>query len=226
VGPSTIFSTAGSKTVISGGPVVLDVYIASEDVDGMNSDLGDPTIPENRRRMGYVEFTISSANGFGPMRSKVYLPVTGEPDHYRYTWNNATALEGVYLFEGRRRRRYAAEGASRVGGVRDLAVGAARPTGLSATTSDATLYLTWDPSPAGDLNHYELYRGLDGTTFTILADDLPATSYTDSGLTNDTAYYYYVCAVDNDGNRSAPSTTLSAIRGPPPTRPRRRCPPA
>jgi chitodextrinase len=55
-----------------------------------------------------------------------------------------------------------------------------------------------------------LYRGdSSGGPFTIIATTT-ATRYNDGGLSNNRAYWYYVKAYDEAGNRGAPSNTVTA----------------
>jgi hypothetical protein len=74
--------------------------------------------------------------------------------------------------------------------------------GLGIDRGNGRLLLTWVNSGANDFNHYEVWRGLSSGSETLLVDDLRASGYIDSGLTNGTTYYYKVRVVDNDGNSS------------------------
>ena len=81
----------------------------------------------------------------------------------------------------------------------------AQVTGLTATPiSDTQIDLTWDPSAAADLGHYNIYR--DG----VLIGQSTTNSFSDTGLTASTTYAYQVSAVDTNGNEGAKSTTVSA----------------
>jgi chitodextrinase len=87
------------------------------------------------------------------------------------------------------------------------------PSGLSATpTSENQIQLSWNTStdPAGSgqtvsgIRDYQVFRGgtLLGTT--------ASTAYLDTGLTANTTYSYQVTAVDNAGNVSSRSSSVSA----------------
>ena len=80
---------------------------------------------------------------------------------------------------------------------------------LSASTSDSQVTLNWD-----SVNYaasYKVYRSetSDGT-YTEIASGITSTSYTDTGLTNGTTYYYKVVAVDSFSNISDYSNIASA----------------
>ena len=83
------------------------------------------------------------------------------------------------------------------------------PTGLAATAGSAQVFLSWNPSVGA--TSYSVYRGItsNGEGTTALASGITATSFTDSGLTNGTPYFYKVAAVNSAGT-SAQSTEISA----------------
>jgi hypothetical protein len=82
------------------------------------------------------------------------------------------------------------------------------PTGLAATAGNASVSLSWAASSGA--TGYNIYRsttsGGEGTTPVATTG---STSYTDTGLTNGTKYYYKVAAT-NGGGPSAQSSEVSA----------------
>ena len=83
-------------------------------------------------------------------------------------------------------------------------VAPAAPTGLTATAGDAQVALSWNAVAAPDLAGYRVFR--DG----VVVRQQVGTTFTDTGLTNGTAYAYTVEAYDTRGNRSAASTAATA----------------
>jgi len=83
------------------------------------------------------------------------------------------------------------------------------PTGLSATAGNAQVSLSWTASSGA--TSYNLYRsttaGGEGTT--AIVTGITGTSYTNTGLTNGTQYFYKVAAVNGAGT-SAQSSEASA----------------
>ena len=88
----------------------------------------------------------------------------------------------------------------------------AAPTGLSATASSQQIALDWANSSESDLNGYNVYRSTSsgGSYSKINSSLLGSSSYTNSGLTNGTTYYYVVTAVDDAGHESVFSSQASA----------------
>jgi fibronectin type 3 domain-containing protein len=75
----------------------------------------------------------------------------------------------------------------------------AAPTGLSATAGNAQVALSWTASPGA--TSYNVYRGTTagGQSATPIATGITGTTYTNTGLTNGTTYYYKVAAVNASG---------------------------
>jgi fibronectin type 3 domain-containing protein len=83
----------------------------------------------------------------------------------------------------------------------------AAPTGLTATPGNTQVALAWNASSGA--TSYNVKRAtVSGGPYAIVASPT-STSYTDSGLTNGTTYYYVVSAV-NTGGESAASSQVSA----------------
>jgi chitodextrinase len=79
------------------------------------------------------------------------------------------------------------------------------PASLSAAPGDAQVALSWGASTDNvAVAGYRVYR--DG----VQIGQASSTSFNDTGLTDGTAYTYYVVAYDAAGNVSSPSATVSA----------------
>ena len=86
----------------------------------------------------------------------------------------------------------------------------AKVTGLTVTTvSCAQLDLAWNANDETDIDHYNVYRSTtSGGPYDLIAS--PTTnSYSDTGLTASTTYYYVVSAVDVSGNEGEASDEAS-----------------
>jgi hypothetical protein len=93
----------------------------------------------------------------------------------------------------------------------------AAPTGLSATAGNGQVSLSW--GGAVGAGGYSVKRALaSGGSYATRASNVSGTSYTDTGLTNGTTYYYVVSTTNEDGE-SADSPEVSATPVAPPAAP-------
>src|SRR5206468_995753 len=84
----------------------------------------------------------------------------------------------------------------------------APPTGLTASAVDAThIGLSWNAS--GGATSYKIQRSPDGSTGWAQVGTTTTTSFTDTGLSPATTYFYRVVASNNNGD-SPPSSSVSA----------------
>jgi len=82
------------------------------------------------------------------------------------------------------------------------------PANLTAVSGNSKVDLTW--SAAEGAVTYTLKRGTaDGGPYTVIAEGITATAYTDMSVTNGTKYYYVVSAVNTAGE-SGNSNQVSA----------------
>jgi fibronectin type 3 domain-containing protein len=90
----------------------------------------------------------------------------------------------------------------------------AAPAGLTATAGNASVALAW--TAPGGATSYNVYRGSasGGEGATAISSGVTTASYADTGLTNNTTYYYKVSAVDAGGT-SPQSGEVSATPEPP-----------
>lgn len=92
------------------------------------------------------------------------------------------------------------------------------PENLQATAqSSNSILLTW--SPTLDATAYLVYRSLTPSGNLVLIDSPLTNSYTDTGLSADTTYYYSIRArvgsLSSDFSNTASATTLQVIPDPP-----------
>ena len=99
------------------------------------------------------------------------------------------------------------------------------PSGLIAAPGNAQITLSWQPDVAtGSQNNgaasYNIYRGTSagGENATAIKTGVVSTSFVDTGLTNDTTYYYKITGV-NPAGESAKSTEANATPILPPSAP-------
>jgi len=87
-----------------------------------------------------------------------------------------------------------------------------QPTGLVAISGDGVVSLDWDDNTEGDLTGYDLLRStVSGGPYTLVAGSpFAASEHEDLTVTNGTAYYYVVRAVDSASLQSVESDEASA----------------
>lgn len=89
------------------------------------------------------------------------------------------------------------------------------PKGFYAATGDLKASLNWSASAATDLAGYYIYRGgaVDPTTAvdSIMGGTASVTYYLDTGLENDSTYYYRLRAKYSDGSFSEYSDNLAVV---------------
>jgi hypothetical protein len=77
------------------------------------------------------------------------------------------------------------------------------PTGLTATAMSGAIGLDWNDNTETDLANYAVYRSTtSGNGFSLLAQGLTGSQYSDTAAQAGTLYYYCVAAVDGAGNLS------------------------
>jgi endoglucanase len=89
----------------------------------------------------------------------------------------------------------------------------AAPTNLTATAGNAQISLTWTAS-AGATSYTVKRSTTSGSSYSDVATGVISTSYTNTGLTNGTTYYYVVTAVNTagaSGNSNQASATPQAM---------------
>lgn len=92
----------------------------------------------------------------------------------------------------------------------------AAPTGLVATAGNTQVSLGWLDNTETDLDRYRVCRAtVPGGPYTLIAT-VTVSEYVATGLSNGTAYYFIVIAVDDFGNESVDSAEVSSIPVAPP----------
>ncbi len=93
---------------------------------------------------------------------------------------------------------------------------AAAPSGLTATTGNTQVSLSWTASTGAA--SYNVYRGTTsgGESATPIATGVTTTSYTNTGLSNSITYYFKVAAVNASGTSPLSSEASATAVGAPP----------
>jgi hypothetical protein len=78
----------------------------------------------------------------------------------------------------------------------------AAPTGLTVVAGTDSVELTWEPNREPDLQAYRVYRAVEASEWTIVADALGAPAFSDRGVMAGRRYRYSVTAIDEGGHES------------------------
>ena len=99
----------------------------------------------------------------------------------------------------------------------------AKPTGLTTSPSHDKVVLVWTNPNDDTITGYQILRGPDAASLSVLADDTESTSvsYTDSTVTAETSYAYAIRAKNTDGLSpgSDPVTVTTPAAPAPPAKP-------
>ncbi|MEN3039128.1 MAG: glycoside hydrolase family 9 protein [Candidatus Kryptonium sp.] len=70
--------------------------------------------------------------------------------------------------------------------------------------------LSWDKNTEPDFSKYKIYRSTDNINFVLLAET-KINTYSDTSVSPQTTYYYYLTAVDKYSGESSPSEVVSVV---------------
>ena len=200
-------SAATACSAVPSDPGELTATTASSSAIGLSWAAVTP--PANCSVSSYNVYG-STASGFTPSSSNLLSSVTGTT----YTNTGLTASTTYYYVV----EAVDADGTSVPSNYASNKTSAAScttlpaaPTGLTANgSSSSVIALSWTvvtPPTNCTINSYSVYgsttSGFTPGTSTLLASGVTAPSYTNTGLTASTAYYYVVEAVDADGTSAA-----------------------
>lgn len=177
-----------------------------------------PPAPDGSTKL-VLKWTDTSSNesGFKIERSPdnfatpgtITLVVTTAPNATTYTDSGLTP-DTIYYYRVRATNAAGDSANTSTASGRTLVAAPSAPSGLTVTAlSSSSLKIDWTDNSNNE-DSFKLERSTDGTNFGPIAT--PAanqTTYTDTGLTADTRYYYRVLAT-NAGGDSAPSNTDNA----------------
>jgi beta-lactamase superfamily II metal-dependent hydrolase len=168
---------------------------------------------------GTVSVTASASDNVGVTRVEFYLDgvlqSTDTTAPFAWSWNTTTATNAGHTLSSK-----AYDAAANVGSSADVPVTVnnagdttppTAPGSLAASPAKRKISLSWTASTDDvGVTGYQIWRASSAAgPFTQIATTT-GTTYTNTGLTSGTTFWYYVTAGDAAGNRSQPSNTASA----------------
>jgi hypothetical protein len=206
--------SAGSCSAAPSAPTGLSATARSSSAIGLSWSAVTP--PSNCTISGYSVYG-STTSGFTPGSANL---IAGGLTGTTYS-NTGLAASTTYYYKVEATDAEGASAASTQASTTTLAASCSAvpsaPTGLTATaTSSSAINLNWSavtPPANCSISGYSVYgstiSGFTPGSTNLLATGLTATTYTNTGLSAATTYYYKVEATDTDGT-SAASTQQSA----------------
>jgi type II secretory pathway pseudopilin PulG len=196
--PDADNSSPEQPQLTGGGPINFIATVSPSDLSTMT---GTPP--------GQVVFVLTDSNGntvaTGTVASQLSpsYPTPGISGQYEWTWDSASVASGTYTVTVTATNSAGASGMAWSLDYNLVSTILPGPTNCQASAADGLATVTWNAVTGAD--HYQVWRATTSGAETLLADNLTAASYVDSGLTDGTTYYYEVVAVNGQGQSSAKS---------------------
>jgi fibronectin type 3 domain-containing protein len=211
-------SSSGSCSAVPSDPTGLTATASSSSVIGLSWSAVTP--PSNCTINSYSVYG-STTSGFTPSSSNLIATTT------ETTYSNtglAASTTYYYVVEAvdADGSSVASTQASAETSPTSCSAVPPAPTGLTATaTSSSAISLSWTATtpPANcTISSYRVYgsttSGFTPGTSNLVASGLTGTTYSSTGLTASTAYYYVVEAVDSDGTSAASAQATATTQAP------------
>ena len=206
-----IRSTSTSCTTVPSAPTNLNATASSSSTIGLTWNAVTP--PAN--------CTISSYTVYGGTTTNPTTVIASGVTATTYS-NTGLAASTTYYYVV---KAVDADGTSAASAQAQATTSAAScttvpsaPTGLTATASSSSaIGLTWNavtPPANCTISSYSVYGGTTTNPTTLIAGGVTGTTYSNTGLTASTTYYYIVKAVDTDGTSAASGQALATTQPP------------
>jgi hypothetical protein len=204
--PDPRSTTTSSCTAVPSAPTGLTATAPSSSVINLS---WTAVTPPTNCTVGFYNVYRSTTSGFSPSASTL---VASDVTATSYTDTGLSSPTTYYY----KVEAVDADGSSAASAQASAttpvcAAVPSAPTGLTASAASASaIGLNWTavtPPASCTINSYSVYRsttsGFAPSTATLVANNVPTASYSDSGLTASTTYYYVVEAVDTEGSSPA-----------------------
>jgi fibronectin type 3 domain-containing protein len=193
-------------------------YLTTDEIDASEADNITVSFWFYTKNADAGDILVQTYNGTA---YNTWYDLTNHPNYSNSTWSlfNEVLTDSQYFIAGFRLRFD--NSAMTAGGeevyIDDVyittdSIPPVAPTGLVAAAGDTEVDLDWNDNGESDLWGYNVYRSTtSGGPYSQINGSLVSSSnYTNTGLTNDTTYYYVVTAVDMGSNESGYSNEDNA----------------
>jgi fibronectin type 3 domain-containing protein len=197
---------AGGISFYSDPETAVPVYTGIPAVpQGLTASAGDGEVALSWAAASYADgYNVKRSTAQGGPYTTIAANVTGTTYTDTGVTNNTTYYYVVSAVNANGESADSAE----VSATPSVPPVPAAPTGLTTTAGDGQVSLSWAAS-AGATGYNVKRSTAQGGPYTTIAANVTGTSYTDTGVVNDTTYYYVVSAVNASGE-SPDSTEVSA----------------
>ena len=181
-----------------------------------------PTNPSATAGNGSVALTWAASTGSSPITYNVYrgtnsggegsTPLASNLTSPAYTDKSVTnGTPYYYTVSATNSVSTSAQSSQVLATPQATGIAPSVPVGVTAAAGNTSVALSWSASTGSSPITYNVYRGTSsgGEGSTSVATGISSPTYTDSGLTNGTQYYYQVSATNSVGT-SAHSAEVSA----------------
>jgi hypothetical protein len=215
------YDSAGG--VSTSAPVSLTVNVGAADTTPPSVSISSPASGTTYTSAQTVTISASASDNVGVSRVEFYedgsLMATDAASPYSYAWPVSSSNNGTHSWTA---KAYDAAGNSSTSGAVSLTVNIGgstttipnAPSNLTATAaSSSQVNLAWQDNSTNETN-FEIWRYQASTGWVVLPQvGENVVSYTDTGLSPSTSYYYMVRAINTAGasvfSNMAGATTLS-----------------
>ena len=180
---------------------------------------GSPTLDVNAGTRTPVKLTYLSGSGTTALRFKyTVLPgdVTGTGTWLDVVGANSLALAGATIADPAGNSASltlpAPGSGDSLSGTKRLVIDGSRPAApqLVAVSGATKIDLQWTANSEADLREYRIYVSTDQENFSQLGTSTkPSTTFSQLVVATGITYFYYITAVDENGNESDPSQIVS-----------------
>jgi hypothetical protein len=166
-----------------------------------------------------VDFTCGYSSPTAPCRWGDYAGASPDPINPGVVWGSSQVTGPCFIlcgfFAQWQTRNFAV-----VASTGTTASPPGAPTLNAPTAGNGSVSLTWSaPSSNGgaQITDYAVYRGPNTGSESLLTTTGGALTYTDTGLTNSTTYYYKVAAINSAGTGALSNEVSATPTAPPPS---------
>jgi hypothetical protein len=209
---AVFYNRAGSSTL-----AVIGAQTRSASTPLGSLDTGELVIGQSSS--ADLDFTCGYSKPTDPCRWGDYAGASPDPQNQGVVWGSSQLTGPCLIFCGFF-AQWQTQNFAVVASTTSSAVPPGAPTVDAPVAGNGSVSLSWSkPSTDGGatITDYAVYQATTAGGETFLANTGGALTYTDTGLTNGTTYYYEVAAINGAGTGTLSNEVSATPTAPPPT---------